>query len=1072
MSPPHEYGVAKPPLWLNHLLVWSLLMSDITLHSTERELEAVRARLQATRGKQFWRSLDELADTPAFHELLHREFPAGAAELSADPVNRRTFLKLMGASLALAGLSGCTVAIRQPQEKVAPYARAPYDQRPGVPNFYATALSRDGFGLGVAVKSYDGRPIKVEGNPNHPASLGASDLFAQAEILQIYDPARPETVLRAGSISTWDLFVNAFTPVMQIQRALQGQGLRILTPTVTSPTLAAQFNELLTALPNARWVQYDPVGRSNTYAGTREAFGEPLEPRYRFDQARTIVALDADFMAEGPGRVRYAHDWIKGRRVLKATSTVSRLYVAEPATSNTGIVADHRLPVKAGLVASVGFALAQALGLPGLNGEVNLPPAARAFVEAAAADLRAAGSAGLVLVGETQPPQLHALAHAINLALGAVGTSVEYSDPVAVNPVEQTATLRELIDELNRDQVELLVVIDTNPAYHTPADLNAAAALSRARFKIVLNAYVDETAELADWFVPLSHPLESWGDVRAFDGSATIVQPLIEPLYGGRSPLELLSLMLGQTGQTPFGLVTAYWGSVTGLTDEALSNFVKGSLNRGVVPDTSLPPRTVSLRPGINFNAPLPPADGLELVFRPDGTIYDGRYANNGWLQELPKPVTQLTWDNAALVSPATAIRLLNLPFDLASLSGLDTIAAQRNLEQLTRQNGAMVELRYQGRTLQVPIWIVPGHAEDTVTLSLGYGRGEQAGPVAAGTGFNAYSLRTSGTPWFDAGLETVTTGESYQLVSTQNHWTLEGRSIVRVGEFTRFKEDPKYIAHEIYLEEYGKEVPGPGTDGYQSLVPDTLPGYDYRVGNQWGMSIDLTACMGCNACVVACQAENNIPIVGKSQVAVGREMHWIRIDRYFAGSNFDNPETYLMPMLCQHCEKAPCEVVCPVAATVHDAEGLNNMIYNRCVGTKYCSNNCPYKVRRFNFFQYTNLDDQSLRLGRNPEVTVRNRGVMEKCSYCIQRIAAVRIKAKVEGNRPIADGEVLTACAQACPTQAITFGDINNPQSLVKKRKDEPHSYSPLGVLNTKPRTTYLARVRNPNPDLTEVEG
>jgi MoCo/4Fe-4S cofactor protein with predicted Tat translocation signal len=1049
-------------------------MSDITLHPHDHEIEAVRARIQAARGKQLWRSLDELADTPAFHALLSREFPAGAAELPSDPLTRRTFLKLMGASLALAGLSGCTFALRQPQELVAPFARAPYEQRPGIPNFYATALPLDGFALGVAVKSYDGRPVKIEGNPNHPASLGSTDVFAQAEILQIYDPARPETLLRAGALSTWDQFLLAFSPVMQIQRALQGQGLRILTSTITSPTLAAQLNELLASLPNARWVQYDPIGRSNIYAGTSQAFGAPLEPRYLLDQASVIVSLDADFLGEGPARVRYARDWISGRRVLAETETVSRLYVAEPATSNTGVAADHRLPVKAGLVASLGFALAQALGVPGLSGEVNLPPAALAFVQAAAADLSAAGANGVVLVGEAQPPQVHALAHAINLALGAVGTTVEYSDPVVANPADQTAALSELVDELNSDAVEMLVVIDTNPVYTAPVDLNFAAAMNRARFRVVLGPYADETADLADWFIPMSHALESWGDVRAFDGTVTIIQPLIEPLYSGRSPHELVAVMLGQSGQTAYSLVSAFWGEATGLSDDALNDFIRGSLNSGVVADTRSEPRSVSLSAGLSFSAPQPPAAGLELVFRPDPTIYDGRYANNGWLQELPKPITKLTWDNAALVSPSTAIRLLNLPFDPASLADPNNLTAQYNLEQLTRQNGALVELSYDGRTLSVPLWIVPGHAEDTVTLSLGYGRGERAGPIAAGTGFNAYSLRTSAAPWFGAGLQASATGGSYQLVSTQNHWTLEGRNLIRVGEFARFREDPKYIAKEIYLEEYGKETPGPGTDGYESILPQgqgrpISETYDYSTGNQWGMSIDLTACMGCNACVVACQAENNIPIVGKNEIAVGREMHWIRIDRYFAGSNYDNPTTYMQPMLCQHCEQAPCELVCPVAATVHDAEGLNNMIYNRCVGTKYCSNNCPYKVRRFNFFQYTDLASPSLRLGRNPEVSVRNRGVMEKCSFCIQRIAEVRIQAKVEGNRPISDGEVITACAQACPTQAITFGDINDPQALVAQRKAEPHDYSVLAILNTKPRTTYLARVRNQNPDLDE---
>ncbi len=1044
-------------------------MSDIIFHSTERELAAVRARLQSSRGRQFWRSLDELADTPAFHELLRREFPAGAAEMH-DPLTRRTFLKLMGASLALAGLSGCTAAIRPPREQVAPYARAPYDQQPGIPQYYATATSLDGFGLGVAVKSYDGRPVKIEGNPDHPASLGATDIFAQADLLQLYDPDRPETVLKQGRISTWNEFLTAFNGVMQLQRALQGQGLRILTSSVTSPTLAAQFAELLETFPAARWVQYDPVGHSNRYEGARLAFGEPVETRYRFDQARVILSLDADFLFSGPGRVRYARDWISNRRVLAETEEVSRLYSVEPVYSNTGIVADHRLRLKAAEVGQAAAYVAAALGVAGAP-QASLPAQATAFLDAVVADLRAAGANALVVVGEHQPAAVHALAHAINNALGAVGTTVEYSDPVmanAANASDQLAGLRELVNDLNNGNVDVLVVIDSNPAFTAPADLNFADAMGRAQFKAVLNFYNDETGALADWFIPASHPLESWSDVRAFDGTATIIQPLIMPLYSSRNAHELLAAMLGQSGQTDYDIVRAYWQSQSGIADEAeFDTFFRRALHAGVVPNTAFPTRSVSLQSGINYTLP-PASEGLELIFRPDPSIYDGRYANNGWLQELPKPVTKLTWDNAALVSPATAIRLLGLPFSVEDLAAEDNIVAQRNLEALSKANGTLVNLSYGGRTLQMPIWIVPGHADDTVTVTFGYGRGEQAGRVGADTGFNTYSLRTSDAPWFGGGLQVSQAGGSYQLVSTQDHWTLEGRDIVRVGELERFKENPRYIAEEVLLHEFGNTE-----QEFHSVLPSQLPPpFDYSQPPQWGMLIDLTACIACNACVVACQAENNIPVVGKHEVSKGREMHWIRIDRYFAGANFDNPETYVMPMTCQHCEQAPCELVCPVAATVHDAEGINNMVYNRCVGTKYCSNNCPYKVRRFNFYQYSDTNTESFKLMRNPEVTVRNRGVMEKCTYCIQRISAARIRAKVEGNRPIAEGEVNTACAQACPTQAIVFGDIFNPNSQVARLKAQPHNYTVLDVLNTKPRTSYLPRVRNPNQALAGEGG
>jgi molybdopterin-containing oxidoreductase family iron-sulfur binding subunit len=756
--------------------------------------------------------------------------------------------------------------------------------------------------------------------------------------------------------------------------------------------------------------------------------------------------------------------------VLAETEEVSRLYSVEPVYSTIGIVADHRLRLKAAEIGQAAAYVAAALGVAGAP-QASLPAEAAAFLDTAIADLQAAGAAALVVVGEYQPAAVHALAHAINAALGAVGTTVEYSDPVMANAAaasDQYAGLRQLVDDLNSGAVELLVVIDTNPVFNTPVDLNFAEAMGRARLKVVLNFYDDETAALADWFIPAAHSLESWSDVRAFDGSATIIQPLIQPLYGSRNAHELLAAMLGQSGQSDYDLVRTFWQGQSGIADEAeFDSFFRRALHAGLVPDTALPTRTVGLQSGVSYTLP-PASEGLELIFRPDPSIYDGRYANNGWLQELPKPVTKLTWDNAALVSPATAIRLLSLPFAVEDLAGEDNLQAQHNLEALTQSNGSLVNLSYGGRILQMPIWIVPGHADDTVTVTLGYGRGERAGRVGADTGFDTYSLRTSDAPWFGGALEVSAAGGSYELVSTQDHWTLEGRDIVRVGTFEEFKANPRYIAEEVLEHEFGN----PEQD-FPSVLPGELPPtYDYSRGNQWGMLIDLTACIGCNACVIACQAENNIPIVGKSEVAKGREMHWIRIDRYFAGANYDNPETYVMPMTCQHCEQAPCELVCPVAATVHDSEGINNMVYNRCVGTKYCSNNCPYKVRRFNFYQYSDPNTESLKLMRNPDVTVRNRGVMEKCTYCIQRISATRIRAKVEGNRPIEDGEVITACAQACPTQAIVFGDIINPQSQVAQLKAQPHNYTVLDVLNTKPRTSYLPRVRNPNEALAASEG
>ncbi|MEF3274173.1 MAG: TAT-variant-translocated molybdopterin oxidoreductase [Chloroflexus sp.] len=1033
-------------------------MSENNLHPAAPEIDAVRAQLQQAQDKQFWRSLDQLVDTPDFRELIAREFPQSASELD-DPVSRRTFLKLMGASLALAGLSGCTFAIKQPQEKVAPFARAPRDQTPGIPNFYATAVTLDGFALGVTVKSREGRPVKIEGNPAHPASLGATDAFTQAELLGLYDPDRPKTVRRQGLLSTWETFITAIGETLQVQRALQGQGMRLLTPTITSPTLRAQIAELLSNFPAARWIQFDPVGRSNTYAGAALAFGAPYEPRYNFAAADVVLALDADFVSEGPGRVRYARDLMQRRRVRAKTDSMSRLYVAEPVFSPTGAIADHRLAVQAGLIGQIAAAVANELGVSAVAPATGLNEAQRQWVAAVAADLRRAGKQAVVVVGEAQPPVVHAIAHAINLQLGAVGTTVEYTEPVA-QPTDPQA-LASLVNDLRAGSVELLVIIDSNPVFTAPADLNFVEAMRQARQIVVLNPYEDETAALATWFIPLTHPLESWSDARAYDGTASIVQPLIRPLYSARSAHELLAVLNGNIGATDYDLVRSYWQQQTGLDDAAFDDFFKRALSTGVIEGSRFEPGPVTLVAGLELQAPAPAGD-LELIFRPDPAIWDGRFANNGWLQELPRPMTKLTWDNAALVSPRTAIRLLGLPFDPASLAAPGR-ARERALERLTSENGRMIEVSTPVGSLRLPIWIVPGHADGTITVTLGYGR-TQGGRVAEGAGFNTYRLRQSTNPWLVTGINVAATKERYLLVSTQDHWTLEGRDVVRAGEFARFKEDPKYIAKEVYTEKYGSPEKKPK---YQSLLSGSLPGYDYSVGYQWGMVIDLTACIGCNACVVACQAENNIPIVGKQEVARGREMHWIRIDRYYAGEDLDNPEAYMMPMTCAHCEQAPCELVCPVAATVHDAEGLNNMVYNRCVGTKYCSNNCPFKVRRFNFLQYSDLTSESLKLMRNPEVTVRNRGVMEKCSYCVQRISAARIRAKVEGNRSIYDGEVVTACQQVCPTEAIIFGNINDPNSQVAQLKQQPHNYTVFDELNLKPRTSYLARVRNPSEGL-----
>jgi len=802
------------------------------------------------------------------------------------------------------------------------------------------------------------------------------------------------------------------------QAASGGAGLRVLTETVTSPTLAAQLQALLAAYPAARWHQYEGVHRDNAIEGARLAFGEPVGVHYRLDQADVILSLDADFLNAGPGHVRYAHDFAARRRVADGATAMNRLYVVESTPGVTGAIADHRWPVRSSQVEGVARALAAQLGVAGVPApaEEALPAD---WLAALARDLQAHRGRSLVVAGDQQPPIVHALAHALNDALGNVGRTVVYTDPVEAAPVNQTESLRELTTAMNAGEVELLVIIGGNPVYTAPADLAFADALGRVPFRVHLGLYADETAALCDWHIPQAHTLETWGDVRAYDGTITIQQPLIAPLYSGKSAYELLSALLGDATQTSHDIVRGHWEAQRG--GEGFNQFWQTALHDGVIAGSALPPRPVTL--SAQWPAATAAPEGLEVIFRPDPTIWDGAFANNGWLQELPKPLTKLTWDNVALVSPATA-------------------------QRLKLSNEQVIELAYRGRTLRAPVWIQPGHADEAITLFLGYGR-TRAGHVGTGAGYNAYALRTADAPWFDGGLAVRATGERYALAGTQHHFVMEGRDLIRAGTLAEFQADPEFIHHGRHKAEASLYPPHP------------YPGY------AWGLSIDLGACIGCNACVIACQAENNIPVVGKEQVARGREMHWIRIDHYFAG-DLDAPEIYHQPVPCMHCEDAPCEPVCPVAATVHSPEGLNEMTYNRCVGTRYCANNCPYKVRRFNFLQFADYHTESLKLLNNPDVTVRARGVMEKCTYCVQRINAVRIAAEQAG-RTIADGEIVTACQQTCPTQAIVFGNINDPNSRIAQRRASPLNYTLLEELNTRPRTTYLARLRNPNP---EIEG
>jgi MoCo/4Fe-4S cofactor protein with predicted Tat translocation signal len=987
-----------------------------------------------------WRSLEELAETAAGRELVARSFPEEVDAWDAGLLDRRRFLTLMGASFALAGLSSCTP---QPLETIVPYVKQPENLVPGKPLFYASAAVLGGYAYPVLVETHMGRPTKIEGNPHHPESMGGSSALAQASVLELYDPDRSQVVTHLGGIRTWKSFLDAFAEIGKAQRAIGGAGLRILTETVTSPTLARQLQSLLAEMPRAKWHQYEPASGDSRRLGARRAYGTWVDERYDLAQARVIVTLDSDLLGSGPGWLRRAREFAHGRQLraeahgesAKAAPVMSRLYAIESMPTVTGTLADHRLPATADDVRRFAVGLAAELGIPAVE-RPNLSPELARAAAAIARDLRANSGQGLVVAGDTQPEGMHALLAEINAALGNVGRTVLLSDPVVARPESHLASIAELTRDLQSGQVDALLVMGANPVVTAPAELDFAAALSRAKLAIHHGLYADETAERCHWHVPAAHALEAWSDARASDGTVTVVQPTIAPLYQGKSAHEILAALAGTPEATGLDLVrqTARGAAPAGADFE---HFWRRALHDGFVAGTELPSRALSPLPGTAAAAsreiaaaPPQAAAALELNLRLDPAVHDGRFANLGWLQELPRPWTRLTWDNAALLAPATAEALGLANEDVITIATPD------------------------GRKLAAPVWVLPGHAERSLTVHLGYGR-RRCGRIGNGVGVDAYPLRTAALPWTIPGVTVTKTGRRYRLATTQTHHRMEGRDLARSGTLADYAADPRAVAERGHEGAHG-ETNGPPP----SLYPGFPPGE-----NAWGMVIDLGSCHGCNACVTACQAENNIPIVGKDQVLNGREMHWIRIDRYFEG-DIDAPEIAQQPVLCMHCEQAPCEVVCPVAATTHSPEGLNEMTYNRCVGTRYCANNCPYKVRRFNFYAYNDTKTPVLELLRNPDVTLRARGVMEKCSYCVQRINQAKITAEKEA-RPIRDGEIVTACQQACPTRAIVFGNLADPESEVSRWRRDPLHYGLLTELGTRPRTTYLARLRNPNPEL-----
>jgi MoCo/4Fe-4S cofactor protein with predicted Tat translocation signal len=1002
------------------------------------DLESVRSRIEAATahddaektGPEYWRSLEELAGSDDFQDALHREFPKGASEW-VDSVSRRGFLKVMGASLGLAGMTGC---VRLPLEPIVPYVRQPEEMIPGRPTFYATACTLGGYASPLLVESHLGRPTKVEGNDQHPASLGGTDIFAQASILGLYDPDRSQTVVSMGDLRSWQAFLGAIRGPLNIQKGLQGAGIRILTPTISSPTLADQLRGFLKVYPQAKWHVYEPVNRDNVLEGSKMAFGQPVETRYDLSKADVIVSLDADFLYAGfPGNTRYIRDFAKRRN--PDDGKMNRLYVIESTPTSTGAKADHRWPLRASQIE--GFVGAYLSSDATKTKELFVRDHGTADVENLAADIWAHRGTSVVIAGDHQSPTVHALAHAMNANLGNVGKTVFYSDPVDANPLNQNESLKELVADMRGGKVDLLIILGGNPAYDAPADLNFADALTNSKIPLRVHhgLYQNETAELCQWHVNQAHELEAWGDARAYDGTVSIIQPLIAPLYNGKSALEFVALLSGQADATGYDLVRAYWQKQH--TGADFEQFWRKALHDGWIEGTTLSPKSVTAK-----SATAPPdtkadPNAIELNIRRDPTIYDGQFSNNGWLQELPKPMTKLTWDNAVLIGPKMAERL--------------NIATED-----------VVELELNGKKVQGPVWIQAGHPDNSVTVFLGYGR-KRAGRVGTAQGFDAYALRTSAAPWIATGVIIRKTGETYKLASTQGMQSMDTpdgghRPLVRETTLEEYRKEPDFAKEE--------ETP------YALSLYEPYPykSEDYA----WGMAIDLNSCVGCNNCMLACQSENNIAVVGKEQVVIGRHMHWIRVDAYYQGDR-DNPKAFFQPVPCMQCENAPCEVVCPVGATVHSTEGLNDMTYNRCVGTRYCSNNCPYKVRRFNFLLFQDWETPQYKMMRNPDVSVRSRGVMEKCTYCVQRINERRIDvetASVREEKKILIGDELqTACQQSCPAGAIIFGNINDPNSKVSKLKAQSRNYSLLGELNTRPRTTYLAEVRNPNPEL-EAKG
>ncbi|MDX1617454.1 MAG: TAT-variant-translocated molybdopterin oxidoreductase [Balneolaceae bacterium] len=1004
----------------------------------------------------YWKSLNELANNDEYQKFVEREFPENATELG-DKVSRRSFLRVMGASIAMAGFAAC----RRPVQKILPYSRQPEEIIPGVPLYYASAMPFQDALTGLVIENHEGRPTKIEGNEMHPSSRGSSSIFNQAELLGMYDPDRSRYVRRNGERSSY----NDFQSFCAEHFSDTGRNIAFLSEANSSPTFNRLRDRALRQFGNARWITYEPFGEDNALEGTEIAFGERLRTVNHLNEAEVIVALDDDFLnpAANKDSVVTTRRFAEARKVASTEDEMSRLYAVESTFTLTGSNADNRLRIKTSEIELFVYALAAELSgsVSGLGAfrEVSNKFTDHDWITVLAEELLNSRGSSLVTVGNEHAPKIHAVAAAINAALGNEGTTVTYHRvPYRLDQNHREA-FESLVDEMNKGEIDTVVMIGTNPAYTAPSDLNFAGAIENVETVLHLANFYDETSKLADWHVNRAHFLEAWSDGYSYAGTRSVVQPQIEPLFSGKSEIEFLNTVVTGEQAKGYELVRETWRSFLGSNFQSRWERV---LHDGLDEEETFPQATVSLSSGFSsrarqFIGEASATDGMELVIRPDSKLFDGRYANNGWLQELPEPMTKITWDNVALLSRNTAEEL-----------GIEEAGLG-----VARVNKLAITV---GDTeVEIPAWIQPGHADDSITITVGYGR-EGIGKVANGTGVDTYPLRKSGSMLYATNIAVRNAGGSYEIACTQDHNSMEGRSLLRYATLEEYRENPDFSSYDSA---YGADLPGleyaeeKGDDRPMTLF-DPIDNEDYPdYEPQWGMTIDMNACVGCGACIVACQAENNIPIVGKREVGEGREMHWIRSDRYFEG-DVDDPKALHQPVPCMHCELAPCEQVCPVAATTHSDDGMNQMTYNRCIGTRYCANNCPYKVRRFNFFNYTKeylttgQDPEVVQMAMNPDVTIRFRGVMEKCTYCVQRVNRAKIQAKKETGSPKPeDGAVETACQQACPAQAIEFGDLTDENSAVVEQKQNERNYLLLEEVNTRPRTSYLAKLRNPNPKL-----